>query len=342
MVIVYFFGGVAKLNEDWLVGEPIRFWLSDEQLGPPLGWVVNQEWFAWFVSYGGLVFDLTVGFLLLHRRTFWPAAAAVVSFHLTNDRIFDIGIFPFMGIASLVIFMDPTTTRRALHWLAAKPSSSKPSRRRPRRTARPTAPSSGSTPAPAAAIALVVAWFGFQVLWPLRIHFYRENPGWSEVGQHFSWRMMLRTKDAYLKFVFEPPEAEALLERTDQLPKITPVHLKQMVKIPHFILQYAHELDRRLERLGMPDVEIRALSIVSMNGRPFQPMIDPEVDLTEASYGFFEVPPWIVPLRKDGRAGHYPTSGAQRAQWIDAALVASGSPAVFAAGKSNAVGAGPP
>ena len=162
------------------------------------------------------------------------------------------------------------------------------------------------------------------------------------MGHCFSWRMMLRTKDAWVQFVFDPPEAERLLEQSDQLPRIGLAHLERMVKTPHFILQYAHELDRTLTRLGMPDVEIRVLSAVSLNGRPYQAMIDPTVDLTEASYGFFEVPDWILPLEKNRRAGQYPTTEVARAQRINDALAAVGAPRAFAIGRPGAVSSGPP
>jgi len=105
-----------------------------------------------------------------------------------------------------------------------------------------------------------------------------------------------------------------------------------MVKTPHFILQYAHELDRTLAGLGMPDVEIRVLSVASLNGRPYQLMIDPTVDLTEAAYGFFEVPDWIVPLERFKRPGQYPRDEEERleriARAIEEGLRERGLPAV--------------
>ena len=159
-----------------------------------------------------------------------------------------------------------------------------------------------------------------QVLLPLRIWFYRDNPSWTEVGHCFSWRMMLRHKDAYVKFLFDPPEAERLLEKVDDLPSIGAAHLQRMVKTPDFLLQYVHELDSTLSGHGMPDVKIRVLAIVSLNGRPYQLMIDPRRDLTEASYGFFEVPDWILPLKEYQRPGLYPKDRADRLRRIRAVV----------------------
>ena len=93
-----------------------------------------------------------------------------------------------------------------------------------------------------------------------------------------------------------------------------------MVKTPHFILQYVHALDSTLEALGMRDVEIRVIAIASLDGRPYQLMIDPTVDLSDASYGWFEVPNWIVPLQRNKRPGLYPRSSEERRAMLQAVV----------------------
>ncbi len=45
---------------------------------------------------------------------------------------------------------------------------------------------------------------------------------------------------------------------------------------------------------------------VSLNGRPFRPMIDPEVDLAEIEYRLFPAPEWVLPLEKGLPIGVYP------------------------------------
>ena len=129
---------------------------------------------------------------------------------------------------------------------------------------------------------------------------------------------MLRDKDAYLKFFFNPPEAEQLLEYTKLKPRIGKSHITKMVKNPQMILKYTHALDETLQSMGVNGVEIRVASIASLNGRPYQLMIDPNRDLTKVSYGFFSVPNWIVPLEKSQRPGLYPSSKEVRMKAIQA------------------------
>ena len=66
MGFVYFFGGIAKLNGDWLQGWPLRLWLPHDLSGfPILSAFRNEVWLALFFSYSGLLLDLLAVPLLL-------------------------------------------------------------------------------------------------------------------------------------------------------------------------------------------------------------------------------------------------------------------------------------
>ena len=65
---------------------------------------------------------------------------------------------------------------------------------------------------------------------------------------------------------------------------------------PDMILQAAHELARRARASGEGRVEVRVRTLVSLNGRRPQPMIDPDVDLAAQPRDLGHSG-WIVPLR---------------------------------------------
>ena len=118
--IVYFFGGVAKLNGDWLRGQPMGMWLADATDFPLLGRFFTEEWARYFFSYGGLLLDLLAVPLLLWPRTRYLAFLALVGFHLTNSQLFSIGIFPWLMIPATTIFLSPDWPRRLLRrWVPA-------------------------------------------------------------------------------------------------------------------------------------------------------------------------------------------------------------------------------
>ena len=55
---------------------------------------------------------------------------------------------------------------------------------------------------------------------------------------------------------------------------------------------------------GRGDVEVRARIIASLNGREPQPLIDPNVDLTEVPYPRLGHADWILPLEVPLRASN--------------------------------------
>lgn len=60
--VPYFFGGVAKLNSDWLHGEPLRAWLAARTDFPFLGQFFTNEVFVLFMAYSAL-------FLLIYQSS---------------------------------------------------------------------------------------------------------------------------------------------------------------------------------------------------------------------------------------------------------------------------------
>ncbi|MFK5924435.1 MAG: HTTM domain-containing protein [Verrucomicrobiota bacterium] len=290
--ILYFFGGIAKLNADWIRAEPIKYWFqTSSSVRPPLTWVIREEWFAWMAAYGGIAIDLGAPFLLLWRRTRPYAIAVLVGFHLMNSRIFKIGFFPFLGIVACIPFLHPATGR----WIWSKYQKFIAGVSRVRSPDLDAAQTNSRRSR--VAFWMVASFLLFQMIFPLRAYIFGQNPAWTEVGHKFSWRMMLRNKDAYIKFKFSHPEAETWLnEHPDLRPKLAPEHVNGMSKHPWMILQYARELDSVLAENGMTDTKIKVLSVVSLNDRPYRVLIDPTADLTEIDYPLWGVPKWIVPL----------------------------------------------
>ncbi|MFM8359176.1 MAG: HTTM domain-containing protein, partial [Verrucomicrobiota bacterium] len=133
--IAYFYAGVAKLNLDWLVdGAPIRWAVQDPGVTEPYRrWLspaafqafeamVHGEPFIRLVCLAGAGFDLTVGFLLLVRRTRILGFVALLLFHATNHLLLydDIDWFPWLGMTTASVFLDPDWPSRWGRW-ARKP-----------------------------------------------------------------------------------------------------------------------------------------------------------------------------------------------------------------------------
>jgi hypothetical protein len=284
LLIVYFFGGIAKLNPDWLRGEPMRNWLQERTDLPVFGSYLDSELAVWFFCAGGLVFDLAIGFLLWARRTRPFALPVLVFFHITNEWLFSIGIFPWMGIGSAVIFLEPETPRRVWNWIRRRAAPPKEERLEPARASKPI-------------LALLALYLSIQAAMPLRHYLYPGYVSWTEEGHYLSWHMKLRDKDGSAEFIVTDPISgdrwtESALRDVDAR------KAGKMAGRPDMILQYAHHLRDRLKAGGYPHAIIRVETSVSLNFREPQPIIDPSVDLARTEYRVFGCNPWILPLKE--------------------------------------------
>ncbi|MDA0284442.1 MAG: HTTM domain-containing protein, partial [Planctomycetota bacterium] len=191
--IPYFFGGIAKLNYDWLHGQPARLWMARKSGIPIIGDVVTEEWFVGLVAYGGLLFDLLIVPALLWRRTRLLGYGVSLLFHLSNSQLFSIGIFPWFMIASTLLFFDPDWPRRIL--------------RCPLLTDHAPANGKQLSKQQLLVVMCLGLYLSIQVLVPLRHFVIRDNiPSWSEVGHNFSWHMMLRSKRGAARFYVTDPQ----------------------------------------------------------------------------------------------------------------------------------------
>ncbi|WP_197446482.1 HTTM domain-containing protein [Tautonia plasticadhaerens] len=290
--LVYFFGGVAKLNGDWLRGEPMRSWLAIHAGAPVVGPWLSERWVVLGFSYGGLLLDLLAAPMLLWGRTRAFAALVLLAFHLTNAALFEIGIFPWFMILATPIFF-PSTSLRPLFG----------GRREPAPDELPDVPSRRSRRVMAALIGL---YLGLQVLIPLRHHLYPGDVNWTEEGHRFSWHMKLRDKSGDIRFVVTDPGTgrSAVVNPADFL---SPRQEAKMAIRPHMIRQFAHYLADFYGEAGVPGVEVRALAVASLNGRPPQKLVDDRVDLAAQPRAIGPAP-WIVPLE----GGPIPIGGGQR------------------------------
>lgn len=64
------------------------------------------------------------------------------------------------------------------------------------------------------------------------------------------------------------------------------------------IIQYAHYLGKRLEEQGIQDPIIKINAMLSLNFRPQQRMIDPDVNILEEEYKTFSHAKWVLPLQE--------------------------------------------
>jgi len=271
--ISYFYAGFAKLNWDWLHGEPMHTWLTNRAHYPVLGQWFTEKWMAYLFSYGGLFFNLLIVPALLWKRTRIFALVGAVLFHLTNAWLFQIGIFPWFMIGATMMFLPPSWPRR---WIP-----------RYKRTKKWKI----SEKKKKIIVALLLVYVLFQLLVPLRHFLYPGNVSWTEEGHLFSWHMKLRDKDSSARFFVTDPETNESWElHPDDY--LTSRQRRKMPSRPVMILQFAHHLADEMRKDGYEDVKIRAKVKSSLNQGPTGLLIDPNADLTKKKRSFLPAD-WI-------------------------------------------------
>ncbi len=115
VVFMYWFAGIAKLNDDWLSGEALRGALHLKMYVKPLGnWVAT--WPAailQLLTWGTLILELAAPLLLFspRRTNYWRGITCgfFLSLHLGVWLMMSIGIFSLVGITSWLIFVPHET-----------------------------------------------------------------------------------------------------------------------------------------------------------------------------------------------------------------------------------------
>ena len=301
--LLYFFAGWAKFETDWLLhAQPLNIWLPPLGGIPLLGYFLEQPWVHFVFSWFAFLFDtLIIGFMLW-RRTRPFAFVVILVFHFFTHLFFNIGLFPFIMVFSVLIFFESDWPRKLAAFLRL-PLNSGVS------PAEPAAPRRWQ-PAGAAGAIAVLAFCAVQALLPLRHWMYPGTVLWHEQGMRFSWRVMLREKSGSLEYrAVTGPERTVVIVSPHEY--LTEEQYREMAGQPDLILQLAHRIRDDLEERGLDPVEVYAESLVSLNGRAAHRMIDPNVDLAGTSIGLRpatwitappnEAPPLHRPLRLEGR-----------------------------------------
>jgi hypothetical protein len=285
--MVYFFAGLAKLNSDWLLhAQPLRIWLPAKNDLPLIGSIFNELWVAYVFSWVGCLYDLAIPFLLLIGRTRVAAYFSVVIFHLLTALLFPIGMFPYIMIATALIFFSPEFHAKILakvsQWMHAGNLFQNPVRHH-----QPSRSSSKILPL------VFAAFLSIQLALPFRYVLYPGELFWTEEGYRFSWRVMLVEKAGYAQFVIKDTAGKSAI--VDNSKFLTTLQEKMMSTQPDMILQYAHILRDHYSQLGFQSPAVYVDSYVALNGRLGKPLVSSVTDLSKEKESFNHKA-WILPF----------------------------------------------
>lgn len=285
LAVVYVYAGIAKINKDWLLEAlPLKIWLPAKSHLPVIGPLLEHEWVAYAMSWGGAFYDIFIVFFLLSPLTRPAAYVFVIFFHTMTAILFPaIGMFPFIMTLSVLIFFSPSFHQKIIDRLSGITGWRRPSEGKRQ---------------PAKLRGLVTAFIFFYVCWQLLMpwrHLIYPGPlFWREEGYRFSWRVMLMEKAGSVTFHIHDP----VTGRKGQIAAyeyLSPQQEKMMATQPDMILQFAHFLADEARKKGLVAPEVRAESWVSLNGHRSRPFTDATVNLVTQKESF-KPKTWILPF----------------------------------------------
>ena len=279
--IVYFYATLAKFYPGWLNGTFTYTLLNKTVTLPFLHGIMAQKWFALFIAYAGIAFDLLVVPLLLIKRTRTIAFIASLVFHIFNSVTLQIGIFPFFALSFAVFFFPPEKIRQVFF------------RSKPKNLAHGMAVKGKGI-----LYYFFIPYLIIQLLLPLRHYFIKGDVFWTEEGHRLSWRMMLRNRSGYTNFRVVDKKTGGLVFY-DINKELTLKQYNAMSTRPDMIWQMAQRIKAHFKARGK-DVAVYANTMVAINGSSYKLLIDPGTDLAAAEWNYFFHCPWILLYDNEG------------------------------------------
>jgi hypothetical protein len=287
--LVYFFAGISKLNYHWLFeAQPLINWLKHQSDFPIIGKLLLYDFTAYLFSWVSAIFDIFIFFLLINKRSRLISYFVAFIFHIMTAIMFPIGVFPYVMIASTLIFFNDNFHKKIIGFIS-KYSLLKSSEFFDDKTNYQNKTNSILK-------VFLIGFFTLQIFLPLRFILYPGKLFWTEQGYRFSWRVMLIEKAGYSQFYIHEPKMDRkmLIQNRDYL---TPQQEKMMSTQPDMILQYAHFLSKTFKDSSIVESngeiinmganpKVTADITVSLFNKGSRKFIDSEKNLSETKRGF--------------------------------------------------------
>uniref|UniRef100_A0A061SAH3 Vitamin k-dependent gamma-carboxylase n=1 Tax=Tetraselmis sp. GSL018 TaxID=582737 RepID=A0A061SAH3_9CHLO len=286
--IPYLYGAFAKMNHDWLFrAQPLIMWFE------PRGGLYSNPLFPWFIAWSGMLFDLVIAFLLFYRKTRYIIAfPAAVFFNTCNKIMFNIGVFPLMMIASLILFLEPHHPAQLVAHILRRKAYGLPDRsedgsldgdsdklNKPRAHERRFGPLTARQWWTAI---FFTSFCTFHALFPLR-HFvlYRSNPSWTEEGHFGAWHMKLRSKRGSTVLIIEEMNGMKHMLAPAEDNFVNNAQKRKLEDKPHVLLLYVGRLKMVFEAASRPLKSVKVMSCFALNSRPSRQLYIPTANLLD-------------------------------------------------------------
>ncbi|KAM6986882.1 vitamin K-dependent gamma-carboxylase isoform 2-T2 [Aplochiton taeniatus] len=310
--IVYFLAGIKKLDTDWVGGYSMSY-LAHHWLFDPFKLIIPVETVNLLVIHGGgLVLDLTAGYLLFFDATRPLAFFFVSYFHCMNSQLFSIGMFSYTMLATSPLFSYPDWPRRFFARFPGflrvvlpntssnlQPSTSciYPEAQSTELQETPSVPKASKLRFKHKLGAIfTILYLAEQFFLPYSHFITQGYNNWTNGLYGYSWDMMVHSRThQHVKITYKDG-------KTGSVGYLNPGVFTQSRRWKDhgdMLKQYASCLNHHLPHYNITDPEIYFDIWVSINERFQQRIFDPRVDIVKADWSPFHPNPWLMPLLVD-------------------------------------------
>ncbi|XP_003965623.2 vitamin K-dependent gamma-carboxylase [Takifugu rubripes] len=312
--IVYFIAGVKKLDADWVEGYSMSY-LAHHRLFDPFKMILPVELVSLLVVHGGgLVLDLSAGYLLFFDVTRPYGIFFVSYFHCMNSQLFSIGMFSYTMLSTSPLFCYPDWPRRFFARFpgflgAVLPlTSPDPQPSTSCLYSEVSGTSSGRQESPPAVrnskprlkhklrAIFAIVYILEQLFMPYSHFITQGYNNWTNGLYGYSWDMMVHSRThQHVKITYKDG-------KTGDVGYLNPgvfTHSRRWKDHGDMLKQYATCLSQLLPSYNISQPEIYFDIWVSINERFQQRIFDPRVDIVKADWSPFRPNPWLMPLLVD-------------------------------------------
>ncbi|KAL5019128.1 hypothetical protein ScPMuIL_004850 [Solemya velum] len=317
--LVYFIAGLKKLDKDWVSGYSMQALSRNFVFQPFTLFLTNDQIDLFIVHGGGLVIDLFVGFVLFFDKTRPMGILMAASFHLMNSTMFQIGMFPWVMLATLPLFCYPGWPRplfrrlpkclgpilpldgesqTSLHCLYPK-SQVKPEEvnEKPMATAMGrVTPQVKPSCYHVTSTLLTLIYICLQCFLPYSHGITKGYNNWTNGLYGYSWDMMVHSWSIqHVRITYLNMDTG---ERGYLNPNVWS-QTKRWTSHGDMLKQYSECIAENLATYKISNIKLYFDVWKSMNERFQQRIFDPRVDILSADWGPFTPTPWLMPLLVD-------------------------------------------
>lgn len=306
--VLYFIAGLKKLSFEWLYESQYSMTkLSFHWIFMPFRMVIGTEltnllvvhWFA-------AIFDTSIAFLLIYKRTRPVASLFAVAFHLMNSRLFEIGMFPWVCLAELPLFFEASWPRALWQKLKSSWSSEVKAHNGERLScANDTNVTTGATMKKRFTTFLLLIYCCLQLFLPFSHFITKGYNNWVNGIYGYSFDMMMQEWQPSLisvKIVDNGNRKQHFIE------PLAFTDTYRWTQYPDMAYQYARCIDDNLKAdyrdnpssvLTSSNISIYFDIWCSLNGRFQQRIYHPRVDLVRSDWHPLRKPSFTLPLLRE-------------------------------------------